>query len=99
MKKDRVGSIVRQTDGSYKINYKLYFKLKEKQSNYPIKDLVFFDYLNYEDNFTTNSEILKYVKYDQDSIQLFKQKKVSLILPKLIKLNMLLVGRRIKTIM
>lgn len=75
MKKDRVGSIVRQTDGSYKINYKLYFKLKEKQSNYPIKDLVFFDYLNYEDNFTTNSEILKYVKYDQDSIQLFKQKK------------------------
>lgn len=75
MKKDRVGSIVRQKDGSYKINYKLYFKLDENQSNYPIKDLVFFDYLNYGDSYTTNSEILKYVKYDRDSIQLFVQKK------------------------
>lgn len=75
MKKDRVGSVVRQKDGSYKINYKLYFKLDENQSNYPIKDLVFFDYLNYGDSYTTNSEILKYVKYDRDSIQLFVQKK------------------------
>ena len=75
MKKDRVGSVVRQKDGSYKINYKLYFKLDENQSNYPVKDLVFFDYLNYEDPYATNSEILKYVKYDQDSVKLFGQKK------------------------
>ena len=49
--------------------------MDEKQSNYPIKDLVFFDYLNYGDSYTTNSEILKYVKYDQDSVKLFGQKK------------------------
>lgn len=38
MSKERVGSVVRQDDGSYKIDYKLYFKLKENNSNYPIKD-------------------------------------------------------------
>lgn len=42
MSKERVGSVVRQDDGSYKIDYKLYFKLNEKLSNYPVKDLVFF---------------------------------------------------------
>ena len=32
MSKERVGSVVRQDDGSYKIDYKLYFKLKEKEN-------------------------------------------------------------------
>lgn len=75
MSKERVGSVVRQDDGSYKIDYKLYFKLKENNSNYPVKDLVFFDCLNYEDVFSTDSNILKYVKYDSNSFNLSVQKK------------------------
>lgn len=75
MSKERVGSVVRQDDGSYKIDYKLYFKLNEKLSNYPVKDLVFFDYLNYEDAYSTDSNILKYVKYDSSSFNLSVQKK------------------------
>lgn len=76
MSKERVGSVVRQNDdGSYKIDYKLYFKLKENESDYPVKDLVFFDCLNYEDAFSTDSNILKYVKYDSRSFNLSVQKK------------------------
>lgn len=75
MSKERVGSVVRQDDGSYKIDYKLYFKLNENESNYPVKDLVFYDCLNYEDAFSTDSNILKYVKYDFSSFNLSVQKK------------------------
>lgn len=75
MSKERVGSVVRQDDGSYKIDYKLYFKLNENESNYPVKDLVFYDCLNYENAFSTDSNILKYVKYDSSSFNLSVQKK------------------------
>lgn len=75
MSKERVGSVVRQDDGSYKIDYKLYFKLNENNSDYPVKDLVFWDCLNYEDAFSTDSNILKYVKYDSNSFNLSVQKK------------------------
>lgn len=75
MSKERVGSVVRQDDGSYKIDYKLYFKLNENNSDYPVKDLVFWDCLNYEDAFSTDSNILKYVKYDSSSFNLSVQKK------------------------
>ena len=75
MSKERVGSVVRQDDGSYKIDYKLYFKLNENNSDYPVKDLVFWDCLNYEDVFSTDSNILKYVKYNSSSINLSVQKK------------------------
>ena len=75
MSKERVGSVIRQDDGSYKIDYKLYFKLNENNSDYPVKDLVFWDCLNYEDIFSTDSNILKYVRYDSSSINLSVQKK------------------------
>lgn len=73
MSKERVGSVVRQQDdGSYKIDYKLYFKLKENNSNYPIKDFEMYDFLDYYKDFFTDENIREYVTYDLNSVKLFK---------------------------
>lgn len=72
MSKERVGSVVRQDDGSYKIDYKLYFKLKENNSNYPIKDFEMYDFLDYYKDFFTDENIRQYVTYDLNSVKLFK---------------------------
>ena len=72
MKKERVGSVVRQDDGSYKIDYKLYFKLNEELSNYPIKDFEMYDFLDYYKDFFTDENIREYVTYDLNSVKLFK---------------------------
>lgn len=73
MKKERVGSVVRQQDdGSYKIDYKLYFKLNEELSNYPIKDFEMYDFLDYNKDFFTDENIREYVTYDLNSVKLFK---------------------------
>lgn len=73
MKKERVGSVVRQQDdGSYKIDYKLYFKLNEELSNYPIKDFEMYDFLDYYKDFFTDENIREYVNYDLNSVKLFK---------------------------
>lgn len=73
MKKERVGSVVRQQDdGSYKIDYKLYFKLNEELSNYPIKDFEMYDFLDYYKDFFTDENIREYVTYDLNSVKLFK---------------------------
>lgn len=73
MNKERVGSVVRQNDdGSYKIDYKLYFKLKENNSNYPIKDFEMFDFIDYYKDFFTDENIRDYVTYDLNSVKLFK---------------------------
>lgn len=72
MSKERVGSVVRQNDGSYKIDYKLYFKLNENESNYPVKDFEMFDFLDYYKDFFTDENIRDYVTYDLNSVKLFK---------------------------
>lgn len=72
MSKERVGSVVRQDDESYKIDYKLYFKLKENNSNYPIKDFEMYDFLDYYKDFFTDENIREYVTYDLNSVKLFK---------------------------
>lgn len=53
--------------GNYIIKYKLSFTLKEN-SNYPLKNFVFWDYLTY-----TESNILPYVEYDRTSFELHKE--------------------------
>ena len=74
MNKERVGSVVRQNDdGSYKIDYKLYFKLRENESNYPVKDFEMFDFLDYYKDFFTDENIREYVTYDLNSVKLFKK--------------------------
>lgn len=72
MSKERVGSVVRQNDGSYKIDYKLYFKLNENESNYPIKDFEMYDFLDYYKDFFTDENIREFVTYDLNSVKLFK---------------------------
>ena len=65
--------VIRNDDGTYTISYKLLFTLNKNGSNYPIKDFTFYDYLNYNDQFHTNIEILPFVNYNPDSIEVFKK--------------------------
>lgn len=63
----------RDKDGNYTINYKLEFT-SNADSNYPLKDFGFWDYLSKTDgDITTNGDIT----YVKDSIKLFEKKKGS----------------------
>lgn len=67
----RNGSPVRQTDGSYRIPYTLHFSISKDKSNYSLRNFVFWDYLDYSDNFHTDPTVRQYVSYDQNSVKLF----------------------------
>ena len=67
----RNGSPVRQTDGSYRIPYTLHFSISKDKSNYSLRNFVFWDYLDYSDNFHTDLTVRQYVSYDQNSVKLF----------------------------
>lgn len=67
----RNGSPVRQTDGSYRIPYTLHFSISKENSNYSLRNFVFWDYLDYSDNFHTDLTVRQYVSYDQNSVKLF----------------------------
>lgn len=73
MKKQQQG-IIRNDDGTYTIKYKLNFTLNESQSNYPLKNFEFLDYLDHERN-ATKAEALPCISYDQNSVELYVQKK------------------------
>ena len=59
-------------EGNYIIQYKLEFNLNSP-SNYPLKNFVFMDYLNYGDIYTDN-KMLPYISYDKDSVELHQIK-------------------------
>ena len=61
---------VRQEDKSYRIPYTLNFSISKENSNYSLKDFVFWDYLDYSDIYT-DPTVRKYVNYDQNSVKLF----------------------------
>ena len=61
---------VRQEDKSYRIPYTLNFSTSKENSNYSLKDFVFWDYLDYSDIYT-DPTVRKYVNYDQNSVKLF----------------------------
>lgn len=67
----RNGSPVRQTDGSYRVPYTLHFSISKEKSNYSLRNFVFWDYLDYSDNFHTDPTVRQYVSYDQSSVKLF----------------------------
>ena len=68
MPKSRVGNIEKNTDGSYIINYELHFSLDKTNSNYPLENFVFKDYLKHSSN-ATDSKALPYISYDRTSVR------------------------------
>lgn len=73
MPKSRVGNIEKNADGSYTINYRLDFTLDKANSNYPLENFVFQDYLNHGSN-VTDSRALPYISYDRNSVHVFAKK-------------------------
>lgn len=73
MPKSRVGNIEKNVDGSYTINYRLDFTLDKANSNYPLENFVFQDYLKHNSN-ATASEALPYISYDRNSVQVYLKK-------------------------
>ena len=59
-------------EGNYIVQYKLEFNLNSP-SNYPLKNFVFMDYLNYGDIYTDN-KMLPYISYEKDSVELHQIK-------------------------
>lgn len=70
-----VNNIVKNSDGSYTINYKIEFLLDKDKSNFPLKNFELRDFLDYGDIYT-NSELLAngYVYYNRDSVKLYAKK-------------------------
>ena len=62
--------VVRNSDGTYTISYKLNFDLYESGSNYPLRNFEFLDYLNHASN-PTDSTVRQYVCYNND-VKLYK---------------------------
>lgn len=60
----------KDAEGNYIVQYKLNLTLNAN-SNYPLKNYAFFDYLNYS-GFANDNKILPYISYMQDSIELHK---------------------------
>lgn len=59
-------------DGNYIVQYKLEFTLKSS-SNYPLKNFMFYDYLNYH-NIRTDETMLPYISYERDTVELYQTK-------------------------
>lgn len=66
---------VRQADGSYRIPYTLHFSISKDKSNYSLRNFVFWDYLNYSDDFHTDPTVRQYASYDKSSVKLFVKKR------------------------
>lgn len=60
-------------DGNYIVQYKLNFTLKDP-SNYPLKNFVFWDYLDYNDNIRTDEKMLPYISYNRKSVEVYGKK-------------------------
>ncbi len=75
MPKSHETDIVRNSDGTYTITYKIEFSLKSDnaKSNYTLKNFEFRDYLDDQsDNNYTDSKALPYISYNRDSVKLYK---------------------------
>lgn len=59
-------------DGNYIVKYKLEFTLYSS-SNYPLKNFMFYDYLNYH-NIRTDETMLPYISYERSTVELYQTK-------------------------
>lgn len=73
MTKKRDGDVVRNNDGSYTIKYKIYFRLYG-DTTYTLKNFELWDYLDYPDQFRTETALLDYIDFNQSSVKLYKGK-------------------------
>lgn len=62
----------KDAEGNYIIDYTLRFSLNEA-SNYPLKNFVFWDYLNYS-GYSTDGNMYPYISYIPESVQVFNSK-------------------------
>lgn len=73
MPKTHIKEYTKDDDGNYIVQYKLEFTLNSS-SNYPLKNFIFYDYLNYGDMFTTDNKMLPYISYERDTVELHQIK-------------------------
>lgn len=59
-------------DGNYIVKYKLEFTLNSS-SDYPLKNFMFYDYLNYH-NIRTDETMLPYISYERSTVELYQTK-------------------------
>lgn len=59
-------------DGNYIVQYKLEFTLNSS-SDYPLKNFMFYDYLNYYD-MRTDETMLPYISYERSTVELYQTK-------------------------
>lgn len=72
---DMPKTIVEKTkdaEGNYIVRYKLKFTL-DSSSNYPLKNFMFYDYLNYH-NIRTDETMLPYISYERGTVELYQTK-------------------------
>lgn len=62
----------KDAEGNYIIDYTLSFRLNEA-SNYPLKNFVFWDYLNYS-GYSTHGDMHPYISYIRDSFKVMNSK-------------------------
>ena len=63
---------IKDDDGNYIVKYKLEFTLNSS-SNYPLKNFMFYDYLNYYD-MRTDETMLPYISYERSTVELYQTK-------------------------
>lgn len=81
MKKTHDEKYTKDAEGNYIVQYKLEFTLNSS-SDYPLKNFMFYDYLNYH-NIRTDETMLPYISYERDTVELhqIKDNKDTLVAP------------------
>ena len=72
MKKTHDEKYTKDAEGNYIVQYKLEFTLNSS-SDYPLKNFMFYDYLNYH-NIRTDETMLPYISYERNTVELYQTK-------------------------
>lgn len=72
MPKTHIKEYTKDAEGNYIVQYKLEFTLNSS-SDYPLKNFMFYDYLNYH-NIRTDETMLPYISYERSTVELYQTK-------------------------